>query len=225
MKPILLDVYCGAGGCTRGYQEAGFYVVGVDKSPQPRYCGDEFIQDDALHFLDTVDLSRFDVLHGSPPCQHFTHMLNHGMADRNKHPDLIEATRQRFQSAGKPYIIENVPGARQKLINPILLCGNMFGLRVYRHRLFELSPELFIFGHHHIRHKEKIVHAGMAPREHEFYCPVGHLADQEGSQKAMGIDWMQGQYEIAQAIPPAYTKWIGSQILTLVETQKYGQTQ
>jgi len=217
MKPMVLDVYCGAGGCTKGYQRAGFYVVGVDIHPQIHYCGDEFIQDDALHFLDTADLSRFAVFHASPPCQHFTHMLNHGMTDRGKHPDLIDATRQRFNATRKPYVLENVPGARRKLVHPLLLCGNMFGLRVYRHRLFEISSKTFVFGHPHVKHREKIVHAGIAPRQNEFYCPVGHLADQAGSQRAMGIDWMQGQYEIAQAIPPAYTEWIGRQLFREVQ--------
>lgn len=227
-KPLLLDLYSGAGGCGYGYHLAGFDVVGCDIEPMPRYPF-TFHRDDALVVLDTLlsgniwhgyHLNDFAVIHASPPCQRFTHMLNHGMADRNRHPDFIKTTRQRLQATGKLYVIENVPGARKELIHPFLLCGKMFDLRVYRHRLFELSPGLFIFGHSHIKHKEKIVHAGMAPRHNEFYCPVGHLADQEGSQKAMGITWMQGQHEIAQAIPPAYTHWIGAQLLNYLNTEE-----
>src|SRR5258708_3221021 len=122
MKPKLLDLFCKAGGATRGYQRAGYYVVGVDIEPQPHYCGDEFVQANAL----TDPLDGFDVIHASPPCQHFTNMLNWDESKKDAHPDYIDSIRQRLQATGKPYIIENVPGAPVERM--IMLCGAMFGL-------------------------------------------------------------------------------------------------
>src|SRR5574337_20985 len=128
MKPRLLDLFCCAGGCAMGYHRAGFDVVGVDINPQQRYPF-EFHQADAM----TFDLSGFDAIHASPPCQAYT--VLGGREDLSHYPDLVDAVRERLQASGKPWIIENVPGA--PLRDPITLCGAMFGLRRYRHRLFE----------------------------------------------------------------------------------------
>jgi DNA (cytosine-5)-methyltransferase 1 len=213
-KPRLLDLFCGGGGAARGYQQAGFYVIGVDIAPQPRYAGDEFIQADAL----TFPLDGYDAIHASPPCQAFTMMLNHGISSRDKHLNLIDITRKRLQATKKPYIIENVVGA--PLEKAIILCGAMFGLRVYRHRWFESN--ILLFQPHHPKHTSKIAHAGNIPTPEQFYCPVGHLGDKSGSQRAMGIDWMHTQKEIANAIPPAYTHWIAQFLLDAVRIERAG---
>jgi len=219
-KPRLLDLFCGAGGCARGYQQAGFYVVGVDIKSQPRYCGDEFIQGDAL----TFPLAGFDAYHASPLCQGFTQMLNWNEQIKDEYPDYIDVIRQRFIATHKPYVIENVEGARDSLINPIMLCGLMFGLRVYRHRLFESN--VFLFAHSHVKHRVKAAHSGKVARPDQFWCPVGNFGHKDDAQRAMGIDWMKitgsKDREIAQAIPPAYTLWVGGQLLDVLSSERIG---
>ena len=126
MKPLLLDLFCGAGGATRGYRNAGFYVVGVDIAPQPNYCGDEFHQADALEFL-IGNFTKWNAIHASPPCQAHTTLAKGNNNNTADYPDFIEATRALLQMVGKPYVIENVPSA--PLFDPITLCGEMFGLR------------------------------------------------------------------------------------------------
>ena len=138
----LLDLYCKAGGASVGYARAGFEVVGVDIKKQKRYPY-EFIQADALEVLADKDfLATFDVLAGSPPCQTHsaTKHLRIAQGKSTDKVDLIPQTREAFLDSGKPYIIENVPGA--PLIDPVILCGSSFGLKVRRHRLFESNIEL-----------------------------------------------------------------------------------
>jgi C-5 cytosine-specific DNA methylase len=136
----LLDLFAGAGGAARGYQLAGFHVTGIDINPQPRYAGDEFIQGDALEYLATADLSGFDAIHASPPCQAYANVTA-WRGQQSDHPDLVAATRDALNATGLPWVIENVPEAP---IRPdLLLCGSQFGLRVRRHRAFETSPRLF----------------------------------------------------------------------------------
>lgn len=207
-KPRLLDLYCKAGGCTKGYQMAGFYVVGVDIEPQPHYCGDEFIQADAL----TVDLSGYDCYHASPPCQDSSRASMQWWVAGKVYPQLIAATRDRLIATGKPYIIENVPGA--PLINPVKLNGAMFGRRVRRNRLFETSFEMPLV----LIPKEEAAHfrkMGRPVREGEIITPVGHFSNIPYARRQMGIDWMN-QGELAQAIPPAYTEFIGKYLMAEV---------
>src|SRR5690348_3701176 len=135
-RPRLLDLFCGAGGCAAGYQDAGFYVVGVDKEPQPNYCGDVFIQTDALEILAEWHFDAFDAIHASPPCQRYS-LAQNASKNADAHPDLVEPVREALQATGLPYVIENVPGA--PLLDPITLCGKSFGLNVKRHRLFETN--------------------------------------------------------------------------------------
>lgn len=212
-----LDLFCGAGGATRGLQMAGFDVTGVDIRPQPHYIGDEFHQADALMF----PLEGYDLIWASPPCQHYTAGLTRTVElgrGGKQHPDHIKAVRERLAATGQPYIIENVVGA--PLISPILLCGVMFGLRVQRHRLFESN--LFLFGLTHIKHKGTL-HTGE-------YVPVynGKWRNSNSTKMvplenlrvgawsaAMGIDWMT-QQELAQAIPPAYSKFLGRQVFAQI---------
>jgi DNA (cytosine-5)-methyltransferase 1 len=149
----ILDLFCGGGGAAMGYHRAGFEVVGVDNKPQPKYPF-KFIQADALCYA--VAFGRqFDVIHASPPCQNYSQIT----PDKSKHRGIIDIVRCVLRLINKPYIIENVPGAKNNLINPVMLCGRTFGLKVYRHRYFETSPEL-LFVPHHVPHKDQTPSAG-----------------------------------------------------------------
>lgn len=212
-KPRLLDLFCGAGGCSVGYAAAGFEVVGVDNRPQKRYPF-EFHQADAL----TFPLDGFDVIHASPPCQRFSVASNIHGNPKDRHPDLVDRARRRMQTAGKPFVIENVPGA--PLDNPIMLCGTMFpGLRVYRHRLFECHGFTLDDPPGPCKHTHRM---GKSKGEYHtldkspFITCVGHNFQAKSGRVAMAIDWMTRD-ELAQAIPPAYTEWIGKQILGQLE--------
>lgn len=194
-KLKLLDLFCCGGGAGMGWHMAGFDVTGVDINPQPKYPF-KFIQSDALQ----MDLSGFDVIWASPPCQAFTRAKK---LQGNIHPELIEPVRKMLIASGKPYCIENVMGA--PLIDPVMLCGTMFGLTTYRHRIFEANFE--IQQPPHPEHKNKNAKMGRAPKDDEFIQVVGHFSDVPAGKKAMGIDGL-GQKELAQAIPPAYSKYI-----------------
>lgn len=208
-RPRLLDLFSNAGGATRGYQLAGFEVVGVDIEPQPDYCGDEFIQDDALEF----PLDGFDAIHASPPCQSFTAYRRRGAGVGDGYPDLIAPMRERLEQAGVPWVIENVAGA--PLRNAIMLCGSSFGLDVRRHRYFESNVALLA---------PPCDHSWQTPR---FPCATNRTnlrrtvevgvwrIPLEVQQRAMGIDWMPLK-NLTEAIPPAYTEHIGRQLLAAI---------
>lgn len=204
MKPKLLDLFCCQGGATKGLQKAGFYVVGVDINPQPRYCGDEFIQADAME----VSLDGFDAYWASPPCQCYTMAGQQWRGEGREYPDLVAPTRDRLKETGKPYIIENVIGA--PLIDPIMLNGGMFGMNLRRRRLFECSFENPVF----LLPSEPPSNFRMSrkPRKHDPVVPVGHFSGVDRAKKVMGIDWMD-QYGLTQAIPPAYSEFLGRQML------------
>lgn len=218
MRPRILDLFCGAGGCAVGYHRAGFEVVGVDIVPQPRYPF-TFHQGDALAFCREHG-HEFDAIHASPPCQAYS-VANH-IHQRGDHPDLVAATREAVQGTGLLYIIENVPGA--PLLNPTLICGLALGLNVKRHRLFESN--VLLFGTKCGNHKgDWLVVFGGSPRRR---CHVSGRAKGGGpvclrkkapieeGRAAMGIDWMNGK-ELSQAIPPAYTEYLGRQLMTVIE--------
>lgn len=207
MKPRALDLFCGAGGASMGLHRAGFEVVGVDIKPQPRYPF-EFHQADAL----TFPLGGFDFIWASPPCQAFSLAGQQWRKAGKEYPDLIEPTRIRLKASGIPYVIENVPGA--PLINPIALNGAMFGMRLRRVRIFESSVPLLF----HLLPDDApmVFRMGRRPKPHEAIVPVGHFSDVPRAQREMGIDWM-GQKELAQAIPPAYSEFIGRQILAAID--------
>lgn len=217
-RPRLLDLYCCAGGAAKGYQRAGFYVVGVDIEPQPRYCGDEFIQADALEALaDREFVSSFDAGHGSPPCQDHS-ALNPWLKD-NGTGHLLAATRRLLSQSGLPWVIENVDGsglaAQEDLFgaNGLLLCGSMFGLPLYRHRLFESS--LPLAAPHHPRHLVPASKAGhWVPGT--IISVAGNCAPIAMAREAMGIGWMNRD-ELAESIPPAFTEFIGAQLLRSIE--------
>lgn len=212
-KPLLIDLFCGAGGASEGYRRAGFRCVGLDLKPQKRYPFDFAI----------ADLSKpwpFNgspaLVHASPPCQGYSPTRAiHG----RRAGGIIDEVREWLMATDAPWVIENVPGARHSMrtglftgSHTITLCGEMFGLRVIRHRLFECSWP--------IRQKPHLAHKGLAqsfdrPRrkgEWHYVTVAGHnyLADE--GREAMGIDWMTCD-ELSQAVPPAYTEWIGREFL------------
>jgi len=208
MKPKLLDLFCGAGGAAMGYHRAGFEVVGVDNKPQPHYPF-EFHQADALDF----PLDGYDAYHASPPCQAYVDYNKKGKKETN-HPRLIEPIRERLVNTGQPYVIENVHMA--PLNAHILLCGSMFGLRVRRHRYFE-APCLPLLPVPSCNHSMKVstgelmgvyARGGHGPRHGKGVREVAPRPPQITASEAMGIDWMT-KYELTQAIPPAYTEFIG----------------
>ena len=222
-----LDLFCCAGGAGEGYRRAGFDVTGVDIRPQP-HNPHRFIQGDALAFV--RDHGReYDFIHASPPCQ--AHTALKSMPNAKKHIDLIPQTRELLIATGKPWVIENVPGA--PLRSPFMLCGTMFGLGVgdaelRRHRLFETNWYclLDMVCRHYHRGRVIGVYGGHG-RDRRRIRPAtvcvcgsaGGKSNRDGTQQfstaeratAMGIDWMTGA-ELSQAIPPAYTEWIGCTI-------------
>ena len=220
MRPRILDLYCGAGGASKGYEDAGFEVVGVDIAPQPHYPF-RFVQQDAVRFLrmlrmQTRNIWGFDAVHASPPCQAFTHAQR---IRQNEHPDLIGPTRDLLEEIGLPYVIENVPGAPLK--DPITLCGAMFGLRTYRHREFECSfPAKAPL---HPDHTAKQTKMGRPPKPGEFMHIVGHFAGVKEAREIMEIDWMT-RNELKEAIPPAYTRWIGGRLMEYLDGAKEHDT-
>lgn len=213
-KKRLLDLYSGAGGCARGYQRAGFYVVGVDIEPMPRYCGDEFVQSDALQYL-SKHAHEFDAIHASPPCHHYSTGTKHRKNAGIVYPDLLGLTQTALRWAGKPYVIENVPGAKDLLSSPIMLCGGMFGLGVRRHRFFELSFQMDVPEHRCNRDEidaDEVSVTRHGPPARWYRANPGATFSIKTWHKAMGIDWMNRQ-TLTQAIPPAYTECIGKRLM------------
>jgi DNA (cytosine-5)-methyltransferase 1 len=201
--PRALDLFSGAGGASMGLHRAGFEVTGVDLHPQKHHPF-RFIQADALEF----DLSGYDLIWASPVCKRFSSATRTAGTAENW-PDQIAAIRRRLVEWGGPYIIENVPGA--PLINPIMLCGTMFGLRVTRHRLFETN--FYLLAPPHAAHGEPVVKMGRKPAPGQLINPVGKFIGADYAREAMDTRWMTGR-EISQAIPPAYAEWLGRAALS-----------
>lgn len=204
----VLDAFCCAGGATRGYQMAGFHVTGVDINPQPNYIGDAFHQGDAVEFIRDHG-HEFDFIHASPPCQAYT---NAQRIQRNEHPDLIGPTREALAASGVPFVIENVRGA--PLNGPVELCMCMFDPDpgTYRERWFEAGGGLILAQPEHRPHAKRLAKMGRAPRPDEAMHVVGHFSGVSQARKAMGIDWTT-RGELAEAIPPAYTRHIGTEVM------------
>jgi DNA (cytosine-5)-methyltransferase 1 len=203
-RPRLLDLFCGAGGCSVGYHRAGFDVVGFDNVPQPNYPF-EFIQGDAL----AASLTGFDAVHASPPCPAYS-LATHYHGTQDNHPDLYKPVQEKLLASGLPYVIENVPGSPVR--KDLVLCGEMFGLRVHRHRLFELHG-FFVLAPRHQPHVLKGALTNCHIEEGHARLVAGNYADHEDAADAMGIDWPMSRRELANAIPPAYTFWIGERLL------------
>jgi DNA (cytosine-5)-methyltransferase 1 len=217
-RPLLLDLFCGAGGAAKGYYDAGFDIVGIDNVHQPRYPY-AFIRGDAIVIGASLLSGRhpFTAVHASPPCHAFTDLQKQSKIE---YLDFIPQTRELLEQVGLPYIIENVE--KSPLLDPVRLCGAMFPqLRVYRHRLFESSLTLSVPEHPKhsalvFTHDKRKHHYGRAIDEQMFVqvtgggnAPVAHKL------AAMGIDWMI-QKEVNQAIPPAYTQFLGAQLMAAV---------
>lgn len=199
-----LDLFCGAGGASMGLHKAGFEVFGVDIAPQPRYPF-KFLQADAM----MIPLKGFDLVWASPPCQRFS---NAQRLQDNDHPDLLTPIRERLIEAGVNYCIENVPGA--PLRNPITLCGMMFGLHLYRHRLFETSFIVEKLAHQ--PHLFPQVKMGRPAKPGEIIQVVGNFSGMAAAKKAMEINWMNRD-ELREAIPPVYAQYIGRQARDHIE--------
>jgi DNA (cytosine-5)-methyltransferase 1 len=229
-KPVLLDLFCGAGGATKGYQEAGFYVVGVDINPQPNYCGDEFFQEDALEALRRLPTQdhAIDAIHASPPCQAYS-VLRRANPDA-EYPDLIAPTRELLEATRLPWVIENVPGAPTRHLT--VLCGSMFGLgagerQLRRHRNFETNFPVMSPPCHHVGEAIGVYGGGEhgrytfenGARKDRYNRRGGYQGNKAEKAEAMGIDWMNVR-EINQAIPPAYTRHIGEFLMAGVKEEK-----
>ena len=229
VRPRLLDLFCGAGGAAMGYHRAGYEVYGVDITEQPHFPFG-FHQDDAIGCLtrmihnnghavfrradgnvEMLGLSDFAAITASPPCQRFSTMT----AAPDRHPDLIGPVRVLLIESGLPYVIENVPQA--PLVDPVILCGSAFGLRVRRHRAFESNAAIVGTEHYHAEQGRPVGVYGQHPDRRQHLRPDGTQRGTKATslghgQRAMGIDWMTWP-ELAESIPPAYTEFIGRQII------------
>jgi DNA (cytosine-5)-methyltransferase 1 len=225
VKLRLLDAFSGAGGAGYGYSLAGFDVTGVDHRPMPRYPF-RHIAIDALEYIREHG-HEYDAIHCSPPCQ--AHSSLRWMHNAKCHVDLIPQTRQLLRETGLPYVIENVVGA--PLLSPILLCGTMFGLgsgdaELRRHRLFETNwwPGLMPVCNHGQRSRVIGVYGGHGRDrrrgdQNTVLNPQGFPATSR--REALGIDWMS-EAELSQAIPPAFTRFVGEQLRQLIEWRAAG---
>jgi hypothetical protein len=240
-RPLLLDLFCCAGGIAKGYHRAGFDVLGVDKDPQPRYPF-RFVQADALEFLqrmvdggtwEWIGPSLFAAVHASPPCQARSDLQKQSKLAYREYVDDVRELLKRWPWGGIPYVIENVEGEpahdRDRLIDPVILCGASpvfasSGLRVIRHRLFESNlplvgapcptqhPLVFTYD-------KRKAHYGRLDQNTSFVQVTGGgNATVANKAAAMGIDWMTGR-ELNEAIPPAYGEFIGAQIMRAIRTR------
>lgn len=224
-KPKLLDLFCGAGGCSEGYRRAGFEPYGIDNDPKPlRHYPFPYICMDALEAMDkllagegltfsngeTLYLDDFAAFHASPPCQGYSEATP--IEYKKKHPRLIPEVRHYLRCTKKPFVIENVPSARYDMQEPVRLNGTIFGLPTYRNRYFETHPDFIPL---------------LMPSDTHIKLPVvirGHTRRATGRYEypadecriAAGIDWMTKE-ELNQAIPPAYTEYIGKYLMEAVK--------
>ena len=203
-KRLLLDAYCCQGGMTSGYQDTGFVVFGVDIDVQPRYCGDFFVRENAIYFIRTYG-HLFDAISASPPCQDYS--LTQRIVD-NDFPRLISPTRDALIATGRPWVIENVVGARADLIDPIELCGRSFGLNTYRHRLFEFGDWAGPEAPKHPWHDQKTVKMGRELKPGDFYHAVGNFQQVEYVRQDLNLPWMNRD-GLRECAPRQYAQYIG----------------
>ncbi|MCW3039446.1 MAG: hypothetical protein JWM31_1351 [Solirubrobacterales bacterium] len=217
-RPLLVDLFCCAGGAGTGYARAGFDVLGIDIAPQPNYPH-RFIQADALDYLRyTPNLDGVAAIHASPPCQTRTAYRRRGAGVGDGYEDLIAETQDLLRALGLPYVIENVPTA--PLRDPVIYCGSSFGLDVRRHRLFEANFPLAAPPCNHAAQQP-----GRFPGATNR-APMSRATVEVGvwripldvQKRAMGIDWDITLRELSEAIPPAYTEHIGQQLYAAIAT-------
>ena len=211
----LLDLFCGAGGCSVGYHRAGFEVAGVDNRSMPRYPF-EFHQADALEFV-AAHGHEFDAIHASPPCQAYSEDMRHlssGQAEK-----LIDPVRELLQQFGRPWVIENVEGSPLSTASGlfgehgVLLCGTQFSLRIWRHRKFETSFACASPGP--CRHNGKPINPHREDSRQRMRAEFGQVDLEAIWRREAGVEWMDRNTG-RQAIPPAYTEFIGRQLLDLL---------
>lgn len=214
-----MDIGCCQGGATRGYQRAGFYVIGIDMQPQPRYVGDQFFQGNGLAAIRAIirngpgtPWGPIRAIATSWPCQGYTECQ---VIQGNEHPKLIEPGRELLEQTGLPYIQENVNSRATRAImkNPVMLCGASFGLHTYRHRLFESNFPLTAPGH--LPHTQPQVKMGRPVREGEFYQAVGNFSGVGYAARDMGVEWMTRD-GIRECVPPVYTEYLGRQLMAVI---------
>jgi hypothetical protein len=255
----LLDAYCGAGSASAGYEAAGFQVVGVDIAPQPNYCantGDNRVWADRVQFIQAEAISfirnhghEFDAIHASPPCQASSSMTkgNRARGWTDQHVDLIAETRDALMGTGRPWVLENVPGASMR--RDLWLCAEMFpgpvgtgcvstttgpdgyrrytAARLLRHRWFELhgftsaQPS-------HLPHRGRVAGWRHGQRHDGPYLAVYGDGGGKGSldewRDAMDMPWAQTRHEISEAIPRTYTDRIGGDLHRAVAAEYRGCT-
>lgn len=212
----ILDAFCGLGGAGKGLRDAGFHVIGVDIKPQPDYCGDEFIQADAIKWM-IKNRRRFDAVWASPPCQ--AHSLltlgNRAKGLFDNHVDMVTPTRRALERTKKPWVMENVPQAPMR--RDLVLCGLMFDLNLFRHRIFEMSG-FSVPQPAHVDHGDRRVkgfrHGVLVDGDiMGVYGSGGSKGDLVQWQEAMGIHWSKSWHGLSEAVPPAYSELIGSHLL------------
>lgn len=229
-KPKLLDLFCGAGGAAMGYSRAGFEVIGIDITPQPHYPF-QFATGDALQVLEWMRKDGkfrvrypsgreerwgpFDAIHASPPCHYYSTGTRHRKNQGVVYPDLLPGAQQALDQLDIPYVIENVVGARSLLRNPVMLCGGMFRLGVRRHRLFEVHPLVGVPSHTcnlNSIDSDAVSVTRHGPPARWYRNNPGASFNIKRWHDAMDIHWMP-RFPLTQAIPPAYTEYIGRQLL------------
>ncbi|TRV81975.1 DNA cytosine methyltransferase [Streptomyces sp. 130] len=203
----VLDLFCCQGGAGMGYHLAGLDVTGIDSAPQPRYPF-RFIQTDAIQYVREHG-AEFDFIHASPPCQRYSRAQK---IQHRDHPDLIAPTRAALEATGRPWVIENVEEARSELRDPVTLCAAAFGMRTYRHRLFETGGGFTFTPPPHPAHQAPLTKMGRPRAAGHFAHYVGNFSGVQEARTDMNVPWMNRD-GIRECIPPAYTRHIATALL------------
>lgn len=215
----MIDFFACQGGASKGFADAGFKVISVDKMAQPRFApgGLLLLADAIADFRKLLRDYRPRAVAGSPPCQDYTDCQR---IQKRQHPRLIEPFRELCEESGLPYVIENVEGARPELKNPITLCGASFGLHTYRHRLFESNVDLT--APRHPEHRAHSVKMGRPLREGDWYHAVGNFNGGPKDERKvgyvkrdMGVEWMTRD-GVRECIPPVYAEFVGRQLMQAI---------
>jgi DNA (cytosine-5)-methyltransferase 1 len=211
MAPVLLDLFSGAGGAAVGYALAGFQVIGIDIDEQPDYPF-TFIKADVmnLNLAALVASSGAVAVHASPPCQAYSPLNAYNQLS---YPDLVAPTRELLVATGLPWVIENVVQA--PLLDPIVLCGTMFGLKLYRHRGFESN--FVLAAPRHLPHRARCTRNGYLPTPEAPFMTISggkhSRAWRERACEEMGTPWMTTVHDVCESVPPAYAAFVGGQLM------------